>query len=61
MCNTGSQINMIHPQLVKEMEFKREDHPLTFTTAAGKVLIPQVMEEFQIKVKLIEERTGKVK
>ncbi|KAG4102200.1 hypothetical protein H8356DRAFT_1305393 [Neocallimastix lanati (nom. inval.)] len=52
---------MIHPQLAKEMGLKTEDRPLTFTTAAGKVLIPQVMEEFKIKIKLVEERTGKVK
>ena len=38
-----------------------EDRPLTFTTAAGKVLLPQVTEEFKIKIKLFEERTGKVK
>ncbi|KAG4081893.1 hypothetical protein H8356DRAFT_1019804, partial [Neocallimastix lanati (nom. inval.)] len=43
------------------MGLKTEDRPLTFTTAAGKVLIPQVTEEFQIKIKLVEERTGKVK
>ncbi|ORY21669.1 hypothetical protein LY90DRAFT_515973 [Neocallimastix californiae] len=59
--DTGSQINMIHPQLAKEMGLKTEDRPLTFTTAAGKVLIPQVTEEFKIKIKLVEERTGKVK
>ncbi|KAG4101178.1 hypothetical protein H8356DRAFT_933278 [Neocallimastix lanati (nom. inval.)] len=52
---------MIHPQLAKEMGFKIEDRPLTFTNAAGKVLIPKVTEEFRIKVKLVEERTGKVK
>ena len=52
---------MIHPQLAKEMGLKTEDRPLTFTTAAGKVLIPQVTEEFKIKIKLVEERTGKVK
>jgi len=34
--------------------FKREDRPLTFTTATGKVLIPQVTEEFRIKVKLVK-------
>jgi len=59
--DTGSQISMIHPQLAKEMEFKIEDRPLIFTTAAGKVLIPQVTEEFKIKVKLVEKCTGKVK
>ncbi|KAG4084079.1 hypothetical protein H8356DRAFT_1318413 [Neocallimastix lanati (nom. inval.)] len=59
--DTGSQINMIHPQLAKEMGLKTEDRPLTFTTAAGKVLISQVTEEFKIKIKLVEERTGKVK
>ena len=52
---------MIHPHLAKEMGLKTEDRPLTFTTAAGKVLIPQVTEEFKIKIKLVEERTGKVK
>ena len=45
---------MIHPQLAKEMGLKTEDHPLTFTTAAGKVLIPQVTEEFKIKIKLVK-------
>ena len=59
--DTGSQINMIHPQLAKEMGLKTEYRPLTFTTAAGKVPIPQVTEEFKIKIKLVEERTGKVK
>ncbi|KAG4086279.1 hypothetical protein H8356DRAFT_1297993 [Neocallimastix lanati (nom. inval.)] len=59
--DTGSQINMIHLQLAKEMGLKTEDRPLTFITAAGKVLIPQVTEEFKIKIKLVEERTGKVK
>ena len=58
--DTGSQINMIHPQLAKEMGFKIEDRLLMFATF-GKVLIPQVTEEFKIKVKLVEERTGKVK
>ncbi|ORY38476.1 hypothetical protein LY90DRAFT_510877 [Neocallimastix californiae] len=43
------------------MGFKIEDRLLTFTTATGKVLIPQITEEFKIKVKLVEERTGKVK
>jgi len=43
------------------MGFKIEDRPLTFTTAAGKVLIQQVTEEFNIKVKLVEELTGKFK
>jgi len=52
---------MIHPQLAKEMGLKTEDRPLTFTTAAGKVLIPQITEEFKIKIKLVEERTVKVK
>ncbi|KAG4106252.1 hypothetical protein H8356DRAFT_1070323 [Neocallimastix lanati (nom. inval.)] len=52
---------MIYPLLDKEMGFMIEDRPLTFTTAAGKVLIPQVAEEFQIKVKLVEQRSGKVK
>ncbi|ORX99232.1 hypothetical protein LY90DRAFT_519920 [Neocallimastix californiae] len=44
MCCTilDHKINMIHPQLAKEMGFKREDRPLTFTIAASKVLIPQV-------------------
>jgi len=59
--DTGSQINIIHSYLTKEMRFKIEDRPLTLTTAADKVLIPQVKEEFQIKVKLVEERTGKIK
>jgi len=59
--DTGSQINMIHPQLAKEIGLKTENRPLTFTTAAGKVLIPQVTEEFKIKIKLVEEHTGKVK
>jgi len=59
--NTGSQINMIHLQLANEMGFKIEDRSLTFTTTAGKVLIPQVTEEFRIEVKLVEESTGKVK
>jgi len=59
--DTVSQINMIHPQLAKEMGFKLEDRPLIFTIAVCKVLIPQVTEEFKIKVKLIEDRTGKVK
>ena len=59
--DTGSQINMIHPQLAKEMGFQIEDRPSSFTTAAGKVLIPQVTEEFQIKVKLVEESTNKVR
>jgi len=45
---------MINPQLAKEMEFKKEDRPIIFTTASGKVLIPQVTEEFRIKVKLVE-------
>jgi len=57
----GSQTNMIYPQLSKEMGFKIEDRPLTFTTATGKELIPQVTKEFKIKVKMVEERTGKVK
>jgi len=43
------------------MKFKIEDRPLTSTTAAGKVLIPKVTEEFKIKVKLVEKCTGKVK
>jgi len=43
------------------MGFKIEDLPLTFTAAADKVLIPQVTEEFHINVKLVEERTNKVK
>ena len=59
--NTGLQINMIHPQLAKEMGFKIENRPLTLITSAGKELIPQGSEEFKIKVKLVEESTGKVK
>ncbi|KAG4083347.1 hypothetical protein H8356DRAFT_1089610 [Neocallimastix lanati (nom. inval.)] len=59
--NTGLQINMIHPQLAKEMGFKIEDRPLMLITSAGKELIPQGSEEFKIKVKLVEESTGKVK
>jgi len=43
------------------MGFNIEDRPLTFTTAADKVLIPQVKEECKIKVKLVEECTGKIK
>jgi len=45
--DTGSQINMIHPQLAKEMGYRIEDRPLTFTTASGKVLIPQVTGRVQ--------------
>jgi len=45
---------MIHPQLAKEMGIQIKDRPLTFTTATGKVLIPQVTKEFQIKVKLVK-------
>ncbi|KAG4104128.1 hypothetical protein H8356DRAFT_1072129 [Neocallimastix lanati (nom. inval.)] len=52
--NTGLKINMIHPQLAKEMGIQIKDRPLTFTTATGKVLIPQVTKEFQIKVKLVK-------
>jgi len=52
---------MIPLQLAKKMRLKTENRPLTFTTAAGKVLIPQVTEEFKIKIKLLKERTGKVK
>ena len=48
--DTGSHINLIHPQLAKDMGFKIIDHPLSFTTAAGKTLIPKVTEEFKIKV-----------
>jgi len=59
--DTESQINMIHPELAKEMGLKTEDRLLAFTTAAGKVLIPQVKEEFKIKIKLVEERTDKAK
>ncbi|KAG4102924.1 hypothetical protein H8356DRAFT_1377622 [Neocallimastix lanati (nom. inval.)] len=47
--------------LAKEMGIKREERSLIFTTATGKVLIPQETEEFQIKVRLVEELTGKVK
>ena len=43
------------------MGFKIEDRPLSFTTAAGKVLIPQVTEEFKLKVKLVDESTNKVR
>jgi len=43
------------------MGIKREERSLIFTTATGKVLIPQETEEFQIKVRLVEELTGKVK
>ena len=42
------------------MGLKTEDRPLTFTTAAGKVMIPQVTEEFKIKIKLVYLRTAKV-
>ncbi|KAG4104098.1 hypothetical protein H8356DRAFT_1351057 [Neocallimastix lanati (nom. inval.)] len=59
--NLHSQINIIHLQLAKGMGFNIEDRPLTFTTAADKVLIPQVKEECKIKVKLVEECTGKIK
>ena len=61
MYDTGSQINLIHPQLAKDMGFKIIDQPLSFATVSGKVLIPQVTEEFKIKVKLIDEGSKKTK
>jgi len=61
MYDTGSQINLIHPQLAKDMGFKIIDQQLSFATVFGKVLIPQVTEEFKIKVKLIDEGSKKTK
>ena len=43
------------------MGFKIIDQPLSFATVSGKVLIPQVTEEFKIKVKLIDEGSKKTK
>ena len=59
--DTGSDINLIHPQLAKDMGLEIINKPCTFTTAAGKALIPQVTEEFKLKIKLIDEKTGKLK
>jgi len=49
---------MMHSQLAKEIGFKIEDQPLTFTTAAGKVFTPgngRVAD----KGKLVEDRSVK--
>ena len=59
--DTGSDINLIHLQLAKDMGLEIIDKPCTFTTAAGKTLIPQVTEEFKLRIKLINEATGKLK
>jgi len=50
--DTDSQINMIPQQLAEEMRLEIEDCPLSFTAAA---------EEFKIMVKLVNERTNKVR
>ena len=59
--DTGSDINMIHPQLAKDMGFEIINKPCTFTTAAGKAIIPQVTEEFKLRIKLIDEVSGEIK
>ena len=59
--DTGSDINKIHPQLAKDMGFEIINKPCTFTTAAGKAIIPQVTEEFKLRIKLIDEVSGEIK
>ncbi|KAG4093724.1 hypothetical protein H8356DRAFT_948129, partial [Neocallimastix lanati (nom. inval.)] len=47
--------------LAEEIGFGIEVRPLTFTTVTNKMLVPQVTQEFHIKVKLVEEHINNVK
>jgi len=43
------------------MGFQIKDWFIVFITASGKLIIPQITMEFQIKVKLVDDRTDKVR
>lgn len=59
--DTGSQVNLIHPQLVKDLGLRVKEQPQSFATAAGKVSISKVTEDFLVKIKLIDEATDRIK
>ncbi|OUM56358.1 hypothetical protein PIROE2DRAFT_19060 [Piromyces sp. E2] len=54
--DSGSHVNIIHPNLAKKIGLKVREEPTMYVTVAGKTTLPYVTEEFKLKLLLLMNR-----